>query len=270
MVKIMIFFTGFLVGVVSLIPGISGGTILILMKKYEIVSNAISNFKQKENHILLLSLVLGIFLGTITFARVIELFFYFAPNCTLILFSGFVLFSIPDLIKSEKMKPNILWIFLGALAIYILSTLSVTSAPIILDYPKITILFLISFSFYGLLDGFFTILPGVSGSMVMMIIGPYYLYKSYLANLNFQNIIFLVPLLCYFLGDVLGFFIGSKVSLYFLKHLRNIFMSFVLGMVIASALVLLPVHSLTTSNILLYIIVLLISYIISQLLNLVK
>lgn len=266
----MIFFTGFLVGVVSLIPGISGGTILVLMKKYEIISRAISNFKQKENRKLLFALVLGIFLGTIIFARIIELFFYFAPNCTLILFSGFVLFSIPDLMKSEKIKPHFLWLFLGALVIYILSIFSISSAPVILEYPKITLLFLLSFAFCGLLDGFFTILPGISGSMVMMILGPYFLYKSYLANLSFSNIIFIIPLFCYFLGDAIGFFVGSKVSLYFLKHVRKIFMSFVLGMVLMSALILLPIHTLTIQNILLYSIVLLISFIISQVLNLIK
>lgn len=266
----MIFFTGFLVGVVSLIPGISGGTILVLMKKYEIISSAISNFKQKENRKLLFTLVLGIFLGTLTFARIIELFFYFAPNCTLILFSGFVLFSIPDLIKSEKIKPNFFWLFLGALVIYILSIFSISSAPVILEYPKITFLFLLFFAFCGLLDGFFTILPGISGSMVMMILGPYFLYKSYLANLSFSNIVFIIPLFCYFLGDAIGFFVGSKVSLYFLKHVRKIFMSFVLGMVLMSALILLPIHTLTIQNILLYSIVLLISFIISQVLNLIK
>lgn len=266
----MIFFTGFLVGVVSLIPGISGGTILVLMKKYEIISSAISNFKQKENRKLLFTLVLGIFLGTLTFARIIELFFYFAPNCTLILFSGFVLFSIPDLMKSEKIKPNFFWLFLGALVIYILSIFSISSAPVILEYPKITFLFLLFFAFCGLLDGFFTILPGISGSMVMMILGPYFLYKSYLANLSFSNIVFIIPLFCYFLGDAIGFFVGSKVSLYFLKHVRKIFMSFVLGMVLMSALILLPIHTLTIQNILLYSIVLLISFIISQILNLIK
>lgn len=266
----MIFFTGFLIGVVSLIPGISGGTILVLMKKYDEVSNAIAHFKEKENKMLLFFLVLGIILGTITFARIIELFFYFAPNCMFILFSGFILFSIPDFIKTEKIKPNLFWFVLGTIVIYFLSIFSTTTNPVILEYPKITILFLLFFSLSGMVDGFFTILPGVSGSMVMMILGPYFLYKSYLANLSIQNLIFTIPLLCYFLGDIFGFYLGSKVSLYFLKRHRKIFMSFVLGMVLMSALILLPIGIFSFHNILLYSIVLLFSFIISQLLNLIK
>ena len=135
----MIFFTGFLVGVVSLIPGISGGTILVLMKKYEQVSLAITNFKKKENKILLLFLILGIFLGTLTFARITELLFYFAPNSTLILFSGLVLFSIPDLIKAEKIKPNLFWLSLGISVICFISSISSQPVTVITEYPKITL-----------------------------------------------------------------------------------------------------------------------------------
>lgn len=266
----MTFFTGFLIGVVSLIPGISGGTILVLMKKYDCVSNAIAHFREKENKMLLFFLVLGIILGTITFARIIELFFYFAPNCMFILFSGFILFSIPDFIKSEKIKPNLFWFVLGTIVIYFLSIFSTTTNPVVLEYPQITILFLLFFSLSGMVDGFFTILPGVSGSMVMMILGPYFLYKSYLANLSIQNLVFLLPLLCYFLGDIFGFYLGSKVSLYFLKKHRKIFMSFVLGMVLMSSIILLPLPTFTLQNILLYSIVFCISFITCQLLNLVK
>ena len=266
----MIFFTGFLIGVVSLIPGISGGTILVLMKKYEQVSLAITNFKKKENKILLFFLVLGIFLGTITFARIIELLFYFAPNSTLILFSGLVLFSVPDLIKAEKIKPNLFWFGLGICIICFLTCISGESVTVITDYPKITFLFLILFSLFGMIDGFFTILPGISGSMMMMILGPYFLYKSYLANLNFQNILFCVPLLCYFLGDMCGFYLGSKVSLYFLKKHRKKFMSLVFGMIIMSAIAILPISSLQMDKILIYAIVLLISFLICQILNLFK
>lgn len=270
MVKFMIFFTGFLIGAVSLIPGISGGTILVLMKKYDEVSLAISHFKNKENKRLLFRLILGVLLGTITFARIIELLFYFFPTCTLVLFCGLVLFSIPDLIKSEKIKPNLIWFILGTIIIFILSTFNVNESPIIMDYPKLTVLFLITFSLCGMMDGFFTILPGVSGSMIMMILGPYFLYKSYLANLSIQNLIFILPLLCYFLGDIFGFYLGSKVSLYFLKKHRKKFMNFVLGMVVMSALILLPITNLRFSEILLYSIVLLISFIICQFLNLIK
>ena len=72
----MFFFAGFLIGVVSLIPGISSGTILVLTKQYASVTNAITHFKEKENRHSILILVLGILIGVVTFARIMELLFY--------------------------------------------------------------------------------------------------------------------------------------------------------------------------------------------------
>ena len=265
----MIFFTGFLIGVVSLIPGISGGTILVIMKKYDEVAKAISNIKQKGNKVFILKLILGVILGTITFARIIELLFYFIPNYTLLLFSGFVLFSVPELFHSEKIKPNLFWFVIGTIIIFMLSSISINPTHVIIDYPKITILFLIYFAFCGMIDGFFTILPGISGSMIMMILGPYFLYKSFLANLNFGTLIFILPLIFYLVGDMLGFYLGSKFSLYFLKKHRIPFMSLIVGMVLMSSLIIIPFNSLDISKSLIYIIILILSYIIVQFLNLI-
>ncbi len=263
----MIFFTGFLVGIVSLIPGISGGTILMLMKKYETISYAITHFKEKESYPILFFLVLGIFLGTITFARIIELCFFFFPQATFLLFSGFVLFSLPNLIKSENIKLNKSFFFLGMSIIYLLSFFSFQTTTVVLDYPKITLLFLFLFCFYGTIDGFFTILPGISGSMVMMILGPYFLYKSYLANLSIETLSFFIPLLFYFIGDFLGFFLGSKVSLYFLNKKRKLFLSFLFGMVFMSAILIFPFQIFQSKALLIYVALLIVSFLIVQLLN---
>lgn len=263
----MNFWTGFFVGVVSLVPGISGGTVLLLMKKYDTIVEAITHIKDKKNRHILFFLVLGICFGTITFARIIEFLFYFFPNGTFILFSGLVLFGIPGFVHDENIKPKISWLFLGLLFIYILASFSTNSETVIFDYPKITISFLLFFAFCGMIDGFFTILPGVSGSMVMMILGPYFLYKSFLAQLSFETIYFLLPLLFYFLGDAFGFFLGSKVSIYFLDRHRQPFMNFVLGMVIMSVLVIFPILDFTFSSFITYFILFTISFLFSKFLR---
>lgn len=256
----MNFFTGFLVGVVSLVPGISGGTILVLMKKYEEIALAITHFRERKNKWILFCLLVGIFLGAITFARIVELLFFFFPTSTMVLFSGFVLFQIPTFIKSETISFRFLPFFLGAFFIYFLSLFPLQTSVVILEYPPLTLFFLLSFAFFGMIDGFFTILPGVSGSMVMMILGPYFLYKSYLAHLSFETLLFLLPLLCYFLGDLFGFYLGSKFSLFCLKKYRRTFLNVVLGMVLMSALILLPFPSFEITSILFFLFPLFLSY----------
>ena len=261
----MNFWTGFLVGIASLIPGISGGTILMVTKRYEMISMAISNFSKKENKVILLWLVIGIISGAIVFARIMEMLFYFVPEMTMTFVSGLVLFSIPNFINEEKIKPKMLWFSLGFMVIYGLAMISHNSQLVIKEMPKITVLFLIWFSFCGMIDGFLTILPGISGSMVMMILGPYFLYKSFLANLNLEHLIFVIPLLCYFIGDILGFYLGSKVSIYFLNKKRLNFLSFILGMVIMSVIVILPPLKLELNYLILYLLTLFFSYVVSKL-----
>lgn len=263
----MIFFTGFLIGVVSLIPGISGGTILVLTKKYNEITNAISHYRKKENLKILLFLVCGIILGTITFARIIEFLFYFFPNGTMIVFSSFILFHLPTFLQEEVKKPKWKWFFLGIALIFLLSFFATDIDKVVINYPKINLGFLIYFTFCGAIDGFFTILPGISGSMIMMLLGPYFLYKSFLANLSFSSLYLLLPLACYFMGDLFGFFIGSKFSLYFIEKHQTVFFSIILGMIFMSAFILLPIPIVTIPEILHYVFFFTLGYILYKIIH---
>ncbi len=256
----MIFFTGFLIGIASLIPGISGGTILVITNKYDMITNAISHYREKENILTLLFLILGILLGTITFARIIEFCFYFFPNGTMIIFSSFLLFHLPKFIRQDVKKLKWPWFMIGLFSIFILSCFSIHSEKVIFDYPEITLSFLLYFAFCGAIDGFFTILPGISGSMIMMLLGPYFLYKSFLAHLSFQTIYFLLPLLFYFIGDGIGFFLGSKFSLYVIKKFPAIFFNIILGMILGSIFLILPPFPNHLNTVFFYILFILIGY----------
>ena len=92
-----------------------------------------------------------------------------------------------------------------------------------------------------MLDGFITILPGISGSMVMMILGPYYLYKSFLAKIN---LIYVLPLSLYLIGDLLGIYLGSLFANKMLSKHRNEFISTLLGMMFTSTIILFPIYHL--------------------------
>ncbi len=241
--------TGFLIGLTSLIPGISGGTILVLLGNYNDIFSCIADFK--NNYKNLLKIILGIILGAVLFSRIIELLFYYLPNGTLIVFSSLIILSLPKLIKQENFKINIFFFLLGAFLIYFLEI--ITGEFSLLEPAfSLNIIFLITFLIYGAIDGFFTIIPGISGSMIMMILGPYFLYNFFLANLSFTNLIYIIPLLFYFIGDMIGLFLGSKVSLFCLKKIPNIFMSIILGMVLISSIILIPKLEFSNLNILKY------------------
>lgn len=227
---------GFIIGVTSLIPGISAGTIIYLTSDCATTWEIIKDFK--HNILNIIKILIGIILGVLIFSKVIEFLFIYFPYETIYLFIGFLLLNLKkSFVKNKNLSLSFL--ILGVIIIYFLNTLSPSKELVYDTFPNLSLIFLFIFSLCGFLDGFLTITPGISGSMVMMILGPYYLYKSYLANFSFSLTI-IIPLLCYFIGDILGFYLGAKFSSYMLKRYEKKFQSIILGMMLASIIVLIP------------------------------
>ncbi|MGM9835055.1 MAG: undecaprenyl phosphate translocase family protein [Bacilli bacterium] len=231
------FHIGFIIGLTSLIPGISAGTIIYISDEYTYITSLISNFKKSIKELTIL--FTGILLGVLSFSKIIEFLFFHYYSLTMFILVLIMFINFLKVLPNYS-KLNLFYIFIGIIIIYLTSLSNNDYDVVITNFPKLTIPFLILFSVFGFIDGFLTITPGISGSMVMMILGPYYLYKSYLANLT-KNIIFALPLLFYFLGDLIGIIIGSKISLSLLKKHPLIFNNIIIGMVIASIIILIPI-----------------------------
>lgn len=235
------FICGFLIGALSLIPGISSDLALISLNKYEEYILLLSNLKniKKKEVFLLFRIILGIFIGLFSTANILEWLFLYYPKITLYILVFLIILTLPNFYKKEiktiKFYKN--FFMLGLIIILLMYIiLNKTYDPIVINYPKLTIPFLIIFSFYGLIDGILTITPGISGSMVMMMLNIYYLYKSYVANI-WHKPIFLLPLTLYLIGDSIGLIIGSKINAYFLKKYRSKFLSLIWGFVIMSLII---------------------------------
>lgn len=230
------FIIGIIIGITSLIPGISAGTIIYVTDEFDYITSIIADYKNNIKNIFFM--IIGILIGVITFSKIVELLFVYLPFETIYLFIGFLLYNFKETLKLQK-NLNIIYLSAGILIIYILSLFATTTNPVITNYPEISFTFLIIFGLCGCLDGFLTITPGISGSMVMMILGPYYLYKSYLANVT-NNISFIIPLLCYLIGDIIGIYLGSKFSKIMLKKYKYAFTNIIIGMVLISIILLIP------------------------------
>lgn len=227
---------GFIIGITSLIPGISAGTIIYVTEEFDYITTIITNLKKNIKNVALI--LLGLLLGVLLFSKVIEfLFTYFAYE-TIYLFIGFLLCNFRQTVKKQT-SINSIYIAIGILMIYVLSLFSVDTNLVVTNYPTLTFHFLIFFALCGCLDGFLTITPGISGSMVMMLLGPYYLYKSYLANVT-NTPMFWIPLVAYFLGDFLGIYLGSLFSKHMLKKHYTFFSNMIIGMVMISIILLIP------------------------------
>lgn len=95
------------------------------------------------------------------------------------------------------------------------------------------------------------LLPGVSGSMFLLIVGAYYLIKSYVANVLSFDWIILIPLFIIGIGVMLGILLSAKIAQYFLREHRGGTVSFILGLIISSAIVLVPYNTTYSTSLIL-------------------
>ena len=100
------FIKGIFVGIFNIIPGLSGSALLIILNLYEKCIDAISNIikKPRENILFLFPIGIGILLGTFLFSKIILLLLENYPTQTFIVFTGFLLGTIPHLFKEATKK----------------------------------------------------------------------------------------------------------------------------------------------------------------------
>lgn len=243
---------GIAVGIANIIPGVSGGTMMVILGIFQKAMDSISGFfkphnpQRKEQFLFLVQVLVGAAIGLIGFAKVLNILFEEFPTQTIYWFIGLVVFSIPLFLKAEvkEDKLNRIWIVIGMALIFGINFLSpgTESVDVNPDFPSISLLHLITMALVGFISGFAMLLPGVSGSMVLLIFGQYYLFKSYVAAVTTFAPDVLISLVFIGIGVVLGIVASAAVTSVALKKSRSATLSFILGLIIASSIVLIPIH----------------------------
>ncbi len=240
---------GILVGMANIIPGVSGGTMMVIFGIFTPLMMAISSLtslkgEDKLKHIkFLVALLIGIGIGLLIFSRLMELCLEFYPTQTMFCFVGMIAFSVPILKKKEMKdeKFNIIPFLIGAIVIIIMYLLAPAKTDTVIEvFPNITFWYLIKMSLLGFIAGFAMFLPGISGSMILLILNEYYLFNSLLANVFPLQIIVLVPLAFLFVGLAFGVILSTKFAGWALKKNRAFSMNVILGLVFASIILIIP------------------------------
>lgn len=249
------FLCGVGVGVANIIPGVSGGTILVILGLFNKLMDAVSTifsvkstWKEKVNSsIFVLQVLIGVGVGLVCFAKVLNYLFVHFELQTIALFAGFIILSIPMLKKEEmnKKKINYLFFILGILLIGILAFLSPGEEGNIVELDELlskelNFTYIIILIALGAISGATMIFPGVSGSMVLLVLGWYHLFKGYVANVTTFELKILIPLVFIGIGVGIGIIFGAKVTSKLLKKYKVNTMSFILGLILMSAIVIFP------------------------------
>ena len=237
--KLKLFIKGLIVGIGKIIPGVSGSLLAISLNIYNRAIMAITNFFDNtiENLNFLFTLLLGIIVGIIIFSKII---LYFITNYYAITISLFIGLIIGGLLifKSNCTwnRKNLFILCITFIIFMIFTNLSHSSKYVMLGNSIDYLIFFIS----GMIDAFASIVPGVSGTALLMSIGVYENIISAIGNITNINLLMtntriLIP---FGLGMTIGFILLSILISYLLRKYHSEMMAFILGVSIGSIVLL--------------------------------
>ncbi len=248
---------GIFIGIANIIPGVSGGTMAVSMGIYDKLINAITNvFKEfKKSFFTILPLAIGMVGG-------IGLFSFIIPHCltnyafpTCMCFTGLIVGGIPQIIenaskglKKEKKKINPVHItaFLITLGIAVWMAVA-NGSDTGTGYINTDIKTLLMLVIIGIIAAATMVIPGVSGSLVLMLLGYYKGIMNCISGI-FSSlkdfdwsyfghcVLVLVP---FGIGCLLGIILISKLISWMLKKFESVTYCAILGLIVASPFALL-------------------------------
>lgn len=240
--------SGMLIGVATIIPGVSGGTIAVLLGIYKELVAAISGFFKhfKKAFLFLLPFALGAMAAILILWFPFNLLFKNAMLAILGLFAGLIIGGLPSLfdnVKGEKVTfPHIA----VAVISFIVAVMIGVSSILIFKFANTNVVedMFLHFKWYlypiiiliGIIGSIALIVPGISGSMVLLVLGFYKpilgLIDNFRSGVNIGETI--AVLILFAVGVLAGFFLFAKVMNYLLgKHRVGTFCS-IIGFIIGS------------------------------------
>lgn len=240
-----LFLKGAVMGIANVIPGVSGGTLAVIMGIYDKFISAISNILKDfiKNLLFLLPIVLGMGASIIISSKVIGNALEAIPLATALFFEGLIIGGMPILykkIKGHEKKPLNIVIFLIVFALLLVYTFAfggINNEVVIVEFNFVEYLKLF---LVGVVGAATMIIPGISGSMTLMVLGYYNLVVTdavgNIANFDLlsRNLNILIP---FGLGCVIGIVVIAKIVEYLLKKFEIKTYFAIFGFVFASMII---------------------------------
>ena len=230
------FVKGILIGAAYILPGVSSGVLCVIFGIYEKLLDSILNFFKdiKKNILFLLPLGLGGIVGILIFSRLINYLFYEYPIQTKSLFVGLILGCIPSVVKQANSKngfkgKNLIYLIIafliGIFTVYIERNITISSTN------DISYMYLI---FSGILMAAGVVIPGVSSTVILMVLG---VYSTYINSIAYLHLDILFPI---GIGLLIGCLIFMKIIKILLEKYYDKTFYAIIGFSLGSVLVLFP------------------------------
>ncbi len=227
---------GIVIGCANIIPGVSGGTVAVSMGVFDTIILSVNGVigkrgERKQYFFALLPLLIGVVIGLLVFSKLISFLFEYAPLPTFAAFLGMVLGSLPLLAKNslkEGFHPlSIVW-FLASAGLVLLMNFFEGGANASGTYTMWSAILLMLAMMIAAAS---MVMPGLSGSFVMLLFGRYEMAINAVANLE------LLKLLPMIIGAALGIILVAKLMASLLKHHYANTYAAIMGFVVGSVVV---------------------------------
>ena len=225
------------------VPGVSGGTIAFLLGFYDKFIGSLDalmsgNMQQKKEAVIfLLKLGIGWIVGFLMAVSVLASIFHTQIYAISSLFMGFILFAIPIVIREEKENmrlnvPSMIALFVGIAVVALITYYNpVAGSGSSVNLTKLDI-GLIVYVFISAISAM--VLPGISGSTLLLIFGLYVPIISAIKALMGFDFSYVPILFVFGLGIITGVITVVRLIKFALEKHRSIMVFLIIGMMLGS------------------------------------
>ncbi|HCY7433149.1 TPA: DUF368 domain-containing protein [Staphylococcus aureus] len=239
---------GFAMGTSDLVPGVSGGTIALLLGIYNQFIASISGIFSRRfwpSFTFLIPIIIGMLLAMGSLSNLFNYLLSQHHIPTMFFFGGLIIGIVPYLLKISNYKTSFTtkhyMMVIAGIAILIVITLMNNGDKHAGETLTLsTSLIIIKYFIAGMCASSAMLLPGISGSFMLLVFGVYgtvMLAISEVVKLNFAG---LPILLAVGFGVLAGFIISSKIIQYFLTHHKLMTFALIIGFVVGSLFAVFP------------------------------
>ncbi|HHW5444201.1 TPA: DUF368 domain-containing protein [Staphylococcus aureus] len=238
---------GFAMGTSDLVPGVSGGTIALLLGIYNQFIASISGIFSRRfwpSFTFLIPIIIGMLLAMGSLSNLFNYLLSQHNIPTMFFFGGLIIGIVPYLLKISNYKTSFTtkhyMMVIAGIAILIVITLMNNGDKHAGETLTLSTSLIIKYFIAGMCASSAMLLPGISGSFMLLVFGVYgtvMLAISEVVKLNFAG---LPILLAVGFGVLAGFIISSKIIQYFLTHHKLMTFALIIGFVVGSLFAVFP------------------------------
>lgn len=222
----MLIIKGLIIGIGKIIPGVSGSILAISLGEYERMLYAVNNYFKDvvANSKYLVKICIGIAISIILFSNIIAKSINSYYIYTMFLFAGFILGSNSEIKKGINI--NIIDVIV-AFIIFLSINKFILNDSLILNKS------FIYYVFGGFLDSVTMIIPGISGTSLLIAYGC---YNEVINSIAAINVNILLP---FIIGMIIGVILMVKVISYMFKSFKDKTYSLIMGISMATIVIML-------------------------------